>query len=147
MGEAKRRHKADTSRPENKRKDHRIKGADFAEPNGNYEWRRFSPRVSAGFAQARASDKRWFSDNPRRSHRIRKAIKDELPSLVGKQAIGQCIVVRQFEPGCFVRRIFGSDNPPENNEANAHTLFDIIGELQRMAPPGINSVEIPNQID
>jgi hypothetical protein len=90
---------------------------------------RLSETHGVGFfivASPGEADRIWFEQNPRRAHRIRRALEGEF---LGAAA---WVVTRQLKPGVRHRRGF---NLPEgvvlpNDEAIAHTLFDTLTEAQ-----------------
>jgi hypothetical protein len=71
------------------------------------------------------ADRIWFEQNPRRSHRIRRALEGEFAGTDATWAI-----IRQLEPGIRHRRGFklpdGAVLP--NDEATAHVLFDALSD-------------------
>ena len=70
------------------------------------------------------ADAAWFEAHPRRSHRLRPAIVDELP---GIEAVlgGTWIAIRQLMPGFRSKMVFTPSEPPPDDEATAHACFDL----------------------
>jgi hypothetical protein len=77
-------------------------------------------------AAAREADAAWFEAHPRRSHRLRPAIVDELPGIDIEAVLGGTwIAIRQLMPGFRAKMVFTPSEPPADDEATAHAHFDL----------------------
>jgi hypothetical protein len=96
---------------------------------------RASPLVTDGVGAAALTgtdlalklDREWFRSHPYRSHRLRRAIPGEIPSV----STESYIVVRQVMPGVRMRCSFEPTTSLPSGEAPehiAHAMFDLIME-------------------
>jgi hypothetical protein len=72
-------------------------------------------------------DQRWFSANPTRTHRLRRALPSERYSDHGGRPATH-ICVRQIMPGFRYRVGIVLPEAPPDSEALAHALFDMAAE-------------------
>lgn len=81
---------------------------------------------------AKTLDKEWFSLNPHRSHRLRRAIVGEMPGVTPETYV----VIRQLEPGFRHYVPFKALVPLPEVEAPepvAHAFFDVL----QKSPAGV----------
>jgi hypothetical protein len=79
-------------------------------------------------------DREWFHSHPHRTHRIRRAIAGELPSVPPDHYV----VVRQVHPGFRLRLPFDMAAPLPQDEAPehiAHAVYDVLQEYRGKVVP------------
>ncbi|MEO3475771.1 hypothetical protein AAFN86_28225 [Roseomonas sp. CAU 1739] len=80
-------------------------------------------RLMRATEQASDADRRWFAENPGRSHRMRRPMFGEVPAHPDFLTF---VLVKQVQPGFRVRTAIYADTPPpgEADEASAAWLWN-----------------------
>ncbi len=86
------------------------------------------PRHIAPIEAASQDDARWFSQNPRRSHRIRPPVPGEFPASV-RRGLTRWVVVRRMAPGIRCRLSFASTGTPPFTEEGAIRIFQRLMQI------------------
>jgi hypothetical protein len=95
----------------------------------SHEWRMTAKQRTATKA-ASDGDRDWFARNLHRSHRLRRALPNEVEAMGASpdKAAGAWVVVRQVEPGLRIRTPFMPPSPPPDDEILGALLFDLLAE-------------------